>query len=201
MDCGEKLGTNLFSNPKSLYYLYKIIRYGTQQITSTSNAYNETANLADSSNSHYFRFSVPPVEGARGHDGLASIRIVDCLKRPRKGVWIWVKKKATAVGNSAVVAGHWLIGRRDTWKSEEREPPEKPEWYTKLQKEASAGGQRHRKGHFKPEKYESLTYDTIFDRTREYYERDREGDPESVQEKLDDCARKLLGRMRWYGEV
>ena len=186
---GEKEEMDLFGNQKSLYYLYKIMRYGKNEISNTARAHNETHNLADTSGSRYFRFSVPPIEGDNGHDGLASIRLVECVKEPKKSWAKWTKEKAAVVGSSIVRAAR-VVGRSGTRPSTQAEEwPARPEWYTTLQAEAETPeGQQGSAGQFKPRKYVYATYDKIFDRTSEYCT----GDDDDLQRRLDACATELL---------
>jgi hypothetical protein len=195
---GDKAELDLFGNQKSLSYIIKSVKHGLHQITNTKSADEQTRNLANASGATYFRFSVKPMEDHGGNDGLASVKLSEVKKRRQEGWQKWTRDKAEMVGHFVVSA----VRRSDSFASSKKEPPERPEWYKALLTDATADGDERKKGAFKPDKYHYTTYDTIFDRTREYCEFNERSRGEDVAGVIEACATELLryARLRHRNE-
>lgn len=157
LGCGERERIGLFGNQKNPFYIIKALRHGKYKITDTEGPHMETAALADESGSPYFRFSVRPVEGDRGYDGLSGVKLSECKRQPRSGGREWVRDAARNVIASATRSSSWSAAHPPA-----RVPVPRPDWYASLLSDA-------RTGKFDPDRYKYTTYDKIFDRTQEYY--------------------------------
>ncbi|KAK3983768.1 acyl transferase/acyl hydrolase/lysophospholipase [Cladorrhinum sp. PSN332] len=235
LGCGDKTGLDLFGNQKSVFYIAKALKHGRNQITETQKADNETRNHANSSGAAYFRFTVKPISGDSGHDGLSGVKLSECRKLAKSG-WRKVtreaaksiasvlrrqsdkwegqqnsKENAPLVASSAPLAQNREAANSSSANdsedrvgdaqdeggisSKEPSPPPqspilnmRPKWYTDLQEEA----QQTKKKSFKPEKYDYLTFNTIFDRTEDYLCHTEGPGGENVEKLIEHCAAFLL---------
>jgi hypothetical protein len=179
---GDKEESSLFGNQKSLFYIYKVVKHGTREISNVERTHNETGNLAEAAGSDYFRFSVKPVAGDLGHPGLAKVKLSEVKKQRKTGWRKWTRETTKKVSASFI--------RRDSQRSLKEHRPQPPSWYTSLMNDMIPGPESPRAtSGFNPEKYDYPTYDLIFERTREYC---LSTDGYNVWADIDRCATVLL---------
>ncbi|KAK4225413.1 acyl transferase/acyl hydrolase/lysophospholipase [Podospora fimiseda] len=119
LGCGDKTGLDLFGNQKSVFYIAKALKHGRNQITETQKADNETRNHANSSGAAYFRFTVKPITGDSGHDGLSGVKLSECKKMARSG---WRKATRDAAKSIASV----LRRSSDKWEEQQNSKEKAP---------------------------------------------------------------------------